>query len=84
MRGRKRAGAGSGGGLRGDCEANSAWLRSEARFELLSLAWLRRLFCVSWAVLRSPEPPYQTPKNEKRWDEVRVSELPQATKHTLN
>jgi hypothetical protein len=58
-------------------------LRSEARFELLSSAWLRRLFWVKWALLRSTEPGYQTPKSEERWDEVRISELPQSTKHTL-
>jgi hypothetical protein len=58
-------------------------LRSEARFELLSSAWLRRLFWVKWALLRSPEPGYQTPESVKWWDEVRFSEVSQPTKHTL-
>ena len=31
---------------------NSAGLSCEARFELLSLAWLRSLFCMRWAGLR--------------------------------
>jgi hypothetical protein len=48
------------------CGANSAGLRCEARFELLSSAWLRSLFWVRWAVLRSAEPGYQTLKSEKR------------------
>jgi hypothetical protein len=60
-----------------------AWLRSEARSELLSSAWLMGLFWVKWALLRSTEPGYQTPKSGKWWDEVRFSHLPQSTKHTL-
>jgi hypothetical protein len=80
---RDQRGLGSGGAGPCSCGANSAGLRCEARFELLSSAWLRSLFCVRWALLRSTEPGYQTPKTEKRWDEVRISELPQATKHTL-
>jgi hypothetical protein len=78
----ERAGGGQGVGPR-VCGANSARLRCEAQFELLSSAWLRRLFRVRWALPRSAEPGYQTTKIGKRWDEVRVSELPQPTKHTL-
>jgi hypothetical protein len=78
-RGRGSRGAGPCG-----CGANPAGLRSEARFELLSSAWLRGLFRVRWALPSSCEPGYQTARSEKRWDEVRFSESTQATKHTLN
>jgi hypothetical protein len=73
---------GEGAGPRG-CRANPAGLRSEARFQLLSSAWLRGVFRVRWALPRSYEPTYQTAKIVKRWDEVRYSVLAQATKHTL-
>jgi hypothetical protein len=37
---------------------------------------------VRWALPRWTEPGYQTLKSEKRWDEVKISELDQPTKHT--
>jgi hypothetical protein len=76
-------GRGSGGAGRGGCGSCLAWLRSEAQSELLSSAWLSGLFCVKWALLRSTEPGNQTPKSGKWWDEVRISQFPQSTKHTL-
>jgi hypothetical protein len=80
----KEGGVGLGvPGPRG-CGANPAGLRSEARFELLSSAWLRGLFWVRRALPRSYEPGYQTPKSGKWWDEVRISQLAQPTKHTLS
>jgi hypothetical protein len=38
---------------------------------------------VKWALPRSYEPVYQTTKLEKKWDEMRFSEVARATKHTL-
>jgi hypothetical protein len=84
MRRSEGGGGGLGGAGPGGCGSNPAWSRREARFELLSSAWLRGLFWVKWALLRSTEPGYQTIKSGKRWDEVRISQLPQSTKHTLS
>jgi hypothetical protein len=52
---RERRGGSGGGGPRGH-GANPAGLRSEARFELLSSARLRALFCMRWALPSWPDP----------------------------
>jgi hypothetical protein len=66
-----------------DCGMNSAGLRSEAQFELLSSAWLRALICMRWAVLSSPEPTYQTTRCVKFLYELRIPGLDRSAKHTL-
>jgi hypothetical protein len=71
MRGRERPGQGLGVAGPRACGANPAGLRWEARFELLSSAWLRRLFSVRRAVPRSADPVYQTTKRGVRRDFLR-------------
>jgi hypothetical protein len=86
MRGRIEQGRGSGMGRPTRvryCRVYSAWLRSEARFELPSSARLRRFFCMRWVVRRSPEPTYQTTKQEKILYEMRFSEMNQPTKQNM-